>query len=130
MSRQRSRDTGPELDLRRCLHRCGARFRVHYLVPGRARRSKDIAFPRQRLAVFIDGCFWRSCPEHGSVPASNSGWWTPKLEGNKSRDVGTDNHLRALDWTVIRLWEYISVGEMVSVVLGARANLQDEQGNR
>lgn len=130
MSRQRSRDTGPELDLRRCFHRSGAHFQVHYPVPGRARRSMDIAFPRQRLAVFIDGCFWHSCPEHGSVPASSSGWWTAKLEGNKSPDAGGDIHLRALDWTVIRLWEYISDGEMMSVVLGARANLQDEQGDR
>lgn len=130
MSRQRSRDTGPELDLRRHLHRSGARFRVHYPVPGRARRSMDIAFLRHRLAVFIDGCFWHGCPEHGSVPASNRGWWAAKLEENRSRDADTDNHLRAMDWTVIRLWEHVSVGEMVSVVLGARASLQDEQGKR
>lgn len=130
MSRQRSRDTGPELDLRRRLHRSGARFRVHYPVPGRARRSMDIAFPRHRLAVFIDGCFWHGCPEHGSVPASNSDWWAAKLQGNRSRDADTDNYLRAMDWTVIRLWEHVSVGEMVSVVLGARANLQDELGKR
>ena len=128
MSRQRSRDTGPELDLRRSLHGAGARFRVHYPVPGRARRSMDIAFPRHRLAVFIDGCFWHGCPEHGSVPASNSGWWAAKLDGNRLRDADTDNHLRAMNWTVIRFWEHVSIGEMVRVVLVARANLQGEQG--
>jgi DNA mismatch endonuclease (patch repair protein) len=90
----------------------------------------DFAFPRQRLAVFIDGCFWHGCPEHGSVPATNSSWWAAKLQGNRSRDADTDNHLRAMVWTVIRLWEHVSVGEIVSVVLGARASLQDEQGKR
>lgn len=130
MSRQRSRDTGPELELRRRLHRTGARFRVHQPVPGRARRSIDIAFPRHRLAVFIDGCFWHGCPEHGSVPASNGDWWAAKLEGNRVRDADTDNQLRVSDWTVIRLWEHVPIDEMVRIVLSARATLSVGLGKR
>jgi len=90
----------------------------------------DIALPRQRLAVFIDVCFCHHCPKRGSVPASNSGWWAAKLEENRSRDEDTDVLLHALDRSIIRLWEHILFGEMVNVVLGARASLRDEQGKR
>lgn len=111
MSRHPRRDTRPELALRRGLHAAGHRYRVHYPVPGKPRRTIDIAFTRKRLALFVDGCFWHGCPEHGGIPSANSEWWREKLLKNKSRDANTDEHLRGLGWRVIRVWEHEGVGE-------------------
>lgn len=106
MSRQRRRDTGPEVDLRRLLHARGLRYRVAWPIPGLRRRTVDIAFTRRRVAVFVDGCFWHSCPEHGTAPHANSAWWRDKLATNRERDRATDAHLASLGWTVIRVWEH------------------------
>ena len=121
MSAARRRDTTPEMLLRRELHRRGRRFRVVTKVPGNNRRTIDIAFPRQRLAVFVDGCFWHSCPEHGTKPASNSSWWKTKLAANRSRDADTDRLLDAAGWTVLRIWEHESVDEAADKVEAALA---------
>ena len=106
MSRLARRDTAPELAVRRELHRAGLRYRVVYPVPGKPRRSIDIAFTRARLAVFIDGCFWHGCPEHGTAPSSNSDWWSTKLAANRSRDLDTTEHLQHHGWNVRRFWEH------------------------
>jgi DNA mismatch endonuclease, patch repair protein len=106
MSRQRRRDTAPELSLRRALHAAGYRYRVTYPVPGMARRTFDVAFTRQRKAVFIDGCFWHGCPVHGTVPTSNGEWWCAKIERNQGRDGETTMHLQDLGWSVLRVWEH------------------------
>ena len=106
MSRQARRDTAPEVAMRRELHRRGLRFRVDWPLPGLARRRADIAFTRRRVAVFVDGCFWHSCPVHATAPVSNRGWWAEKLANNVRRDRQTNAHLRAAGWTVIRFWEH------------------------
>jgi DNA mismatch endonuclease (patch repair protein) len=106
MSRQARRDTAPEVALRRELHRRGLRFRVDWPLPGMPRRRADIALTRRRVAVFVDGCFWHSCPEHKTAPASNAAWWSAKLDANVKRDRATDDHLTALGWTVLRFWEH------------------------
>ena len=106
MSSAKRRDTAPEMLLRRELHRRGRRFRVVTKVPGNNRRTIDIAFPRQKLAVFVDGCFWHGCPEHGTSPTANSEWWRQKLEANVARDRDTDRLLREAGWTVLRVWEH------------------------
>lgn len=93
--------------LRRELHRRGLRFRVVYPVPGNGRRSIDIAFTRSRLAVFVDGCFWHGCPEHGTLPLSNRDWWRTKLEVNRARDRDTDELLAGAGWDVLRFWEHV-----------------------
>ncbi|MGB3676260.1 MAG: very short patch repair endonuclease, partial [Candidatus Nanopelagicales bacterium] len=87
MAAIRRRDTKPEVTLRSALHRRGYRFRKDYVirVDGKAIRP-DIAFTKRRVAVFVDGCFWYSCPEHGRRPAVNGEYWSPKLEGNAKRD--------------------------------------------
>ena len=105
MSAQRQRDTKGELELRSLLHRRGLRFRVHAPLPGLRRRS-DIVFTRARVAVFVDGCFWHGCPEHGTWPKQNADWWREKIEANQRRDRDTDARLRAAGWTVIRVWEH------------------------
>ena len=105
MSRQRRRDTAPELALRRELFRRGLRFRVDYAVVGRRRRV-DVAFTRRKVAVFVDGCFWHSCPEHATSPASNASWWAEKLSANVRRDRESDRELAERGWTVVRVWEH------------------------
>lgn len=113
------RDTAPEVALRRALHAAGYRFRVVHPVPGNRRRSIDIAFTRPRLAVFVDGCFWHGCPEHGTQPRANSSWWATKLAVNKARDTDTDRLLREAGWTVVRIWEHESVEKALATVATA-----------
>jgi DNA mismatch endonuclease (patch repair protein) len=70
------------------------------------RRKVDIVFPTERLAVFVDGCFWHSCPEHATYPRANGHWWAAKLARNVERDRETDRRLAAEGWTVLRIWEH------------------------
>jgi DNA mismatch endonuclease, patch repair protein len=74
MSLQRQRDTHCELAVRNALWRLGFRYRKHYKLPG-MRRKIDIAFLKLRVAIFMDGCFWHACPEHGTAPRRNHDWW-------------------------------------------------------
>lgn len=106
MSLQRVRDTKPEMLLRRELHRRGLRYRVDAPLPELPRRRADILFPRAKLAVFVDGCFWHGCPDHKTAPANNGAWWAAKLDRNIERDRETDAHLRSLGWTALRVWEH------------------------
>lgn len=106
MSTARRRDTKPELDVRHLLHARGLRYRVTYPVPGMERRSIDIAFTKAKVAVFLDGCFWHGCPEHGTQPRANAAWWATKLRRNKDRDVDTDDILESAGWRVLRFWEH------------------------
>lgn len=105
MHRQRRRDTEPELALRSALHRAGLRFRVDYPLPGLRRRG-DIVFPRQRIVVFVDGCFWHGCPEHATWPKANAAWWRAKIEANFARDRDTDVRLAQAGWVIVRIWEH------------------------
>ena len=105
MRRQRRQDTKPELLLRSELHAEGLRYRVHHPLPGLRRRA-DVAFPKARVAVFVDGCFWHRCPQHGTQPGNNGEWWEAKLAGNVERDRDTDRQLAKMGWRVIRVWEH------------------------
>lgn len=98
--------TGPEILVRRLLFRAGFRYRVQYPVPGRSRRSIDIAFPARKLAIFIDGCFWHGCKEHRNIPANNAQWWAEKIQANRVRDEETDALLMKAGWQVFRFWEH------------------------
>lgn len=120
LSRQRRRDTAPELALRRELHRRGLRYRVNAPMPQMPRRTIDIAFTRLRLAVFVDGCFWHRCPIHGTAPASNEAWWAEKLGRNQERDAQTGAALQAEGWEVLRIWEHtkpVEAAEQVEAAL-------------
>ena len=108
MARQARRDTVPELALRRELHRRGLRFRVDHPLPGMPRRRADVVFPRTRVAVFVDGCFWHVCPLHGTAPKQNGAWWAEKLRRNSERDRDTDERLTVQGWRVVRVWEHES----------------------
>jgi DNA mismatch endonuclease, patch repair protein len=110
MSRIRSRDTGPEVKLRRLLWRSGLRgYRLHYHLVGRP----DIVFVGKKVAVFVDGCFWHGCPTcgDGRAPSSNTAYWNAKLEKNRARDRKRSEELRQQGWVVIRLWEHEVIKE-------------------
>lgn len=116
MQSTRRRDTAPELVLRRELHRRGKRFRVDRSPLDGMRRRADIVFPRQRVAVYIDGCFWHACPAHGTMPRNNAVWWAVKLAQNQARDRDTDRQLREAGWQAVRIWEHVSASEAADVV--------------
>lgn len=73
----------------------------------------DIVFTRARVALFVDGCFWHSCPLHGSQPRTNSGYWSPKLQRNRERDLSNNAALSAAGWLVVRAWEHEDPDEVV-----------------
>lgn len=101
MSSIRSTDTAPELALRARLWRGGLRFRKHY-----GAEKIDIAFPHEKVAIFVDGCFWHGCPLHSHLPKTNEGYWHPKLAKNAARDIAATKRLEAEGWTVLRIWEH------------------------
>lgn len=106
MRSNRSRDTKPELALRRAVHALGLRYRVATRpLPG-VRRTADMVFTRARVAVFLDGCFWHGCPQHHRAPSSNSGYWSGKVSRNMNRDAEVDQLLAEAGWDVIRVWEH------------------------
>jgi DNA mismatch endonuclease (patch repair protein) len=123
MRANRRTDTKPELALRRALHGRGYRYRKDYRLDlaGGKRVRPDIAFTARRVAVFVDGCFWHSCPQHGSKPAVNAGYWDPKLRRNVERDRAADTALAAAGWEVVRVWEHESLDDAVVAVLAALA---------
>ncbi|MBW4720704.1 very short patch repair endonuclease [Saccharothrix obliqua] len=106
MSRQRSKDTEIEVALRRELHRLGLRYRVHQRPVRAVRREADVVFGPSKVAVFVDGCFWHGCPEHGTWPKNNREFWRTKIETNQARDANTDQRLAEAGWLAIRVWEH------------------------
>ena len=108
MKANRGRDTKPELELRSLLHANGLRYRVDRRIKtdsGIAARP-DIVFPRLRIAIFVDGCFWHACPMHGEVPQSNREFWSEKLDRNVKRDREQRRALESDGWEVLRFWEH------------------------
>ncbi|MDP3972691.1 MAG: very short patch repair endonuclease [Candidatus Nanopelagicales bacterium] len=132
MAAQATRDTGAELELRRELHSRGLRYRVNFRPDPTLRRSADIVFTRARVAVFVDGCFWHACPEHGTVPKANRDWWNAKLTANTARDRDTDSALRAAGWSVVRCWEHDDprqVADLVEQVVRKEPQRSGYEGN-
>ena len=106
MARFGRRDTAPELALRRELHRRGRRFFVDRQVSRQCRVRPDIVFPRARIAVFVDGCFWHYCEEHAHLPKANAELWRRKLLANRQRDAQNQAILVSEGWRVLRFWEH------------------------
>lgn len=116
MQSNRPRNTSNEVALRSALHRAGLRFFKHRRPLPSIRCEVDILFPGARLAVFVDGCFWHSCPQHGSLPKANGVWWQAKLEATRTRDRRNGEALQAAGWTVLRIWEHQPVPEAVEEI--------------
>jgi DNA mismatch endonuclease, patch repair protein len=127
MSRVRRRDTAPELELRSELHRRGLRYRVDKRplkgTPSRA----DLVFGPAKVAVYVDGCFWHSCPEHGTMPRSNEAFWQDKLGRNQERDAAVNEALAAEGWTVVRIWEHEEIEPAADRV---EAAVRESRGSR
>jgi DNA mismatch endonuclease, patch repair protein len=104
MSAIRAKNTGPEMQLRKTLFQIGVRgYRLHWKqVPGKP----DIAFPKRKMAVFINGCFWHRCTKCApSYPKSNLDFWDKKFSRNIERDENKISSLKDLGWTVLTIWE-------------------------
>lgn len=114
MSRVRGRNTSPELKLRRAMWQIGIRFRLGQCI---ARIRPDVVFRGARLAIFVDGCFWHSCPVHKSRPLSNQDFWDEKLARNVVRDNKTTADLERAGWTVMRFWEHEVEGDATACAL-------------
>jgi len=115
MAGNRKRDTRPERMLRSELHRSGLRYRVDIRPPDIDCRV-DILFPSARIAVFVDGCFWHRCPEHGVRPRTNSEYWDAKIARNLARDRRDNAQLEAAGWTVVRVWEHEAPEEAADLI--------------
>lgn len=109
MRGNRSRDTAPELALRRAAHALGLRYRVATRPIPSIRRTADLVFTRSKVAVFMDGCFWHGCLDHYRPPAANAGYWSSKVERNRARDADTDTKLAEAGWLSVRVWEHEDV---------------------
>lgn len=119
MKKVRTRDTKAEMAVRRLLYANGLRYRVNYKpnFPKLGRSTIDIAFPGKHLAVFIDGCFWHNCPEHGEIPKANNKWWRKKFTENVERDKRITQTLKNGGWHVLRFWEHANAQSIVDSVI-------------
>jgi DNA mismatch endonuclease (patch repair protein) len=117
LRRVRQSNTEPEVRVRSRLHARGLRFRKHLRIgTGRSAPRPDIAFTRQKVAVFIDGCFWHQCPEHATMPKANRDFWEPKLRRNVERDLENNVALESMGWTVLRFWEHEDPVEVAAAI--------------
>ena len=131
MRSNRRTDTKPEMALRTALHALGYRYRKDFRLDLPLRRVRpDIAFTSRKVAVFVDGCFWHACPDHGSAPKNNEWYWSPKLAKNVERDRAADEALRQAGWTVVRLWEHVPLGDAIDQVIAAVGNPRHVGGPR
>lgn len=103
MQNIRSANTKIEILVRSKLHKLGYRFRknVKSLIG-----KPDIVFPKNKVVVFLDSCFWHMCPYHYNMPKTNKKYWLPKLERNKERAREVNKKLRKGGWIVLRFWEH------------------------
>lgn len=115
MKRMGRMDTAPELALRKALTARGLRYRLHRRdLPG----TPDIAFISARVAVFVDGCFWHGCADHGVLPKANREWWQAKLAANRARDARKDQALVDTGWLPVHVWEHEDPDAMAEQLAG------------
>jgi DNA mismatch endonuclease (patch repair protein) len=127
MATVRQADTAPELEIRRNLWRRGLRYRVGARTPG---GRPDLVFPRQRVAVFIDGCFWHGCPEHYVRPRTQEAFWCDKLRSNFERDRRQTRVLLEHGWRVLRFWEHEAQQDCQGVCESIAAVVRGESTGR
>ena len=118
MSAIRSKNTKPEIALRKALWSKGCRFRIHY-----SKEKIDVAFPKRKIAIFVDGCFWHGCPLHSQLPKSNQDYWHPKLKKNVDRDREKTKRLETEGWKVFHVWEH-ELEEIDIVVMRIQQSLR------
>lgn len=126
MRGNRSRDTRPEKAVRSALHRRGFRFRVAARPIRDLRRTADIVFPTERVAVQVDGCYWHGCPDHYKEPSTNSEYWLAKIERNRARDADSDERWARAGWLVVHHWEHEELDSIVENVARLVVRRRDE----
>lgn len=119
MQAVRRRDTELEMRMRSRLHALGYRYLVDASPFPGTRRRADLIFRTERLAVFVDSCFWHGCPQHGTWPKANAAWWREKLEANQARDRATDELLKSRGWIPLRVWEHEALDAAIARVVDA-----------
>lgn len=119
MRGNRRRDTRPELAVRRAVHSLGLRYRVDARPLPDLNRRADLVFTRAKVAVFVDGCYWHGCPEHGTEARTNADYWGPKIRRNRDRDQETDKLLAEQGWVPLRIWEHEPVTSAADKILAA-----------
>jgi DNA mismatch endonuclease, patch repair protein len=125
MRAQRERNTAIERKIRSHLHALGLRYRLHQRLLTDSRREVDVVFPGARVAVFVDGCFWHGCPEHGTWPKNNARFWMKKIKENVERDRDTNVRLEADGWIVLRVWEHEradAAAVRIAAIVGTRGS--------
>lgn len=111
MRSNKSRDTKPELALRRALHALGLRYRVCARPLPDVRRTVDVVFRPARVAVELRGCFWHGCPTHYRAPSANGTYWAEKVGRNVRRDEDTEERLREAGWILEVVWEHEDIDQ-------------------
>lgn len=103
-----TRQCGTNIEVVLCseLAKLGIFSEKNALVLKPLRTRADLVFRHERVAVFVDGCFWHSCPIHGTFPKRNRIWWKEKLAANQERDGRASRLLRRAGWSVLRFWEH------------------------
>jgi DNA mismatch endonuclease (patch repair protein) len=119
MQANKSRDTKPELALRRAVHALGLRYRVSARPLAAVRRTADMVFTKAKVAVFLDGCFWHGCPEHHTKAATNADYWAEKVRRNRERDAETDRLFGEAGWLSVRVWEHEDVNTAAQKIQAA-----------
>lgn len=131
MQGNRSRDTKPELAVRRLVHSRGLRYRVNARVEADLRRTADMLFTRARVAVFVDGCYWHGCPVHFTLPKAHSDYWREKIATNRLRDTETNSLLEERGWTILRFWSHeppVTVADQIEVTVRGTIRSPDWRG--
>jgi DNA mismatch endonuclease (patch repair protein) len=113
------RDTRAELRIRKLLHASGLRYLTDAKPLECSPRRADIVFRGAKVAIFVDGCFWHGCPDHGTWPQTNAGFWREKIRTNRARDIDTNERLEAAGWRVIRVWEHADRTEAAASIARA-----------
>src|SRR3712207_1245041 len=128
MRANRSRDTKPEMLLRKALHAKGLRYRVCARPLPDVRRTVDIVFRKVKVAVEVRGCFWHGCPEHYRAPSANSGYWADKVQRNVRRDADTALRLAQAGWTLTVVWEHENLAAAADAIAQQPQQLRDNRG--
>lgn len=130
MKAVKRKGTLPELRLRQALDAYGLVYEVNEQPLPELRRRADILFRKERVAIFVDGCFWHGCPLHGTKAKSNAHFWAEKIERNKQRDRDTNRRLKEAGWLVIRVWEHEDPEDVASSIwslLQKKSNAQPSE---
>lgn len=126
MAHNKGKDTGPEIRLRRALWAAGLRYRLKSKLSGKP----DIVFPKAKVAVFVDGCFWHGCPLHFQQPVNNAEFWKQKIGNNRERDARLTDELTHAGWVVLRLWEHEVTHDLTACVERIAATIRQRGGKQ